>query len=70
MTASSAAGTTWETTRPTGETSPEQGTKIVTRPAVLGEEILGWAARVFLVLSEDDRIREDYHLTVTPLAPR
>ncbi|MCO5998911.1 hypothetical protein [Actinoallomurus rhizosphaericola] len=26
-----------------------------------------WAARVFLVLGDDGRIREDYHLTVKPL---
>jgi hypothetical protein len=29
---------------------------------------LAWAARVFLVLDEDDLIREDYQLTVKPLA--
>ncbi len=29
---------------------------------------VSWAARVFLVLSEDARIQEDYHVTVTPLA--
>ncbi len=29
---------------------------------------LAWAARVFLVLDEQDRIREDYQLTVKPLA--
>jgi hypothetical protein len=29
---------------------------------------LVWAARVFLVLDVDGRIREDYHLTVRPLA--
>ncbi|WP_225732041.1 MULTISPECIES: hypothetical protein [unclassified Nocardia] len=28
-----------------------------------------WAARVFLLLDEDGRIREDYHLTVLPLPP-
>jgi len=29
---------------------------------------VGWAARVFLVLDDEDRIREDYQLTVKPLA--
>jgi hypothetical protein len=29
---------------------------------------LAWAARVFLLLGADGRIREDYHLTVKPLA--
>ena len=29
---------------------------------------LGWAARVFLLLDDEDRIREDYQLTVKPLA--
>jgi len=28
---------------------------------------IAWAARVFLVLDEDGRIREDYQLTVKPL---
>ncbi|QMU70104.1 nuclear transport factor 2 family protein [Streptacidiphilus sp. P02-A3a] len=28
---------------------------------------VAWAARVFLVLDEDGRIRQDYHLTVRPL---
>ncbi|MDH6120764.1 nuclear transport factor 2 family protein [Kitasatospora sp. GAS204B] len=28
---------------------------------------VAWAARVFLVLDEDGRIRQDYHLTVQPL---
>jgi hypothetical protein len=29
---------------------------------------VAWAARVFLLLGEDDLIREDYQLTVKPLA--
>ncbi len=29
---------------------------------------IAWAARVFLVLDDCDLIREDYQLTVTPLA--
>jgi hypothetical protein len=29
---------------------------------------VAWAARVFLVMDEDGRIREDYQLTVQPLA--
>jgi len=29
---------------------------------------LAWAARVFLVLDDEDRIQEDYQLTVKPLA--
>jgi hypothetical protein len=29
---------------------------------------IGWAARVFLLLGADGRIREDYQLTVKPLA--
>jgi len=29
---------------------------------------LAWAARVFLLLDDQDRIREDYQLTVKPLA--
>lgn len=29
---------------------------------------VAWAARVFLLLAADGRIREDYHLTVKPLA--
>ena len=29
---------------------------------------VAWAARVFLLLDADGRIREDYHLTVKPLA--
>jgi len=29
---------------------------------------LAWAARVFLVLDDEDRVREDYQLTVKPLA--
>lgn len=29
---------------------------------------VAWAARVFLLLSDDGRIREDYQLTVKPLA--
>jgi hypothetical protein len=29
---------------------------------------IAWAARVFLVLDDGDLIREDYQLTVTPLA--
>jgi hypothetical protein len=29
---------------------------------------VAWAARVFLVLGEDGRIRQDYQLTVKPLA--
>lgn len=33
-----------------------------------GDEVV-WAARVFLVLGEDGLIRQDYHLTVQPLAP-
>lgn len=28
-----------------------------------------WAARAFLLLADDGRIREDYHLTVQPLPP-
>jgi hypothetical protein len=31
-------------------------------------EEVAWAARVFLLLDEDGRIREDYQLTVKPLA--
>jgi ketosteroid isomerase-like protein len=31
-------------------------------------EDLAWAARVFLVFDEENRIREDYQLTVKPLA--
>jgi hypothetical protein len=30
---------------------------------------VAWAARVFLLLDEQGRIREDYQLTVKPLAP-
>ncbi|GAA4614295.1 hypothetical protein GCM10023195_62310 [Actinoallomurus liliacearum] len=29
---------------------------------------VAWAARVFLLLGDDGRIRQDYHLTVKPLA--
>jgi len=29
---------------------------------------IAWAARAFLVLDDGDLIREDYQLTVTPLA--
>jgi hypothetical protein len=28
-----------------------------------------WAARVFLLLDPDGRVREDYHLTIKPLPP-
>lgn len=28
---------------------------------------VGWAARVFILLGDGDRIKEDYHLTVKPL---
>jgi len=31
---------------------------------------VAWAARVFLLLGADGRIREDYQLTVKPLAPK
>jgi hypothetical protein len=37
---------------------------------VTGDGEVGWAARVFLVLGEDGLIRQDYHVTVIPLAPR
>jgi hypothetical protein len=30
---------------------------------------IDWSARVFLVLDSDNRIHEDYHLTVQPLPP-
>lgn len=32
-----------------------------------GNEV-GWSARVFLLLDDDGTIREDYHLTIQPLA--
>jgi hypothetical protein len=35
---------------------------------VLADEVVLAAARVFLVLDDGDLIREDYQLTVTPLA--
>jgi hypothetical protein len=38
---------------------------IANRGGAAGE--VAWAARVFLVLGADGRIREDYHLTVKPL---
>jgi hypothetical protein len=41
---------------------------IANRGDAVGE--VAWAARVFLVLDADGRIREDYHLTVKPLAGR
>ncbi|MEY9877154.1 hypothetical protein ABH931_006678 [Streptacidiphilus sp. MAP12-33] len=31
------------------------------------DETTAWAARAFLLLAEDGRIREDYHLTVQAL---
>ncbi|WP_433186887.1 nuclear transport factor 2 family protein [Actinoallomurus sp. CA-150999] len=33
-----------------------------------GGDEAAWAARVFLILDEDGLIRQDYHLTVKPLA--
>ena len=30
---------------------------------------VAWAARVFLLVDRDGRIREDYQLTVKPLVP-
>ena len=35
---------------------------------VTGDGDLAWAARVFLILDEDDLIRYDYQFTVKPLA--
>ena len=32
------------------------------------DEEVAWAARVFLILNADGLIREDYHLTIKPLA--
>ena len=29
---------------------------------------VAWSARVFLLLDDDGMIREDYHLTIQPLA--
>ncbi|RAG82307.1 nuclear transport factor 2 family protein [Streptacidiphilus pinicola] len=52
-----------------GSTTPSEDVVVLTVRLTRPDGGTDWAARVFLLLDADGRIREDYHLTVQPLPP-
>jgi hypothetical protein len=58
------------TVPPVDDVTVHQDVVMFTVRLAAGDGEVAWAARVFLVLGEDGLIRQDYHLTVVPLAAR